>query len=134
MCNIHTEDVAGSNPASPTKNAAFEQRFFCGSALGVGGYAYQAAASYHLRLTHIPTSWYVSQMPKRQLAREKLLDASLGLIRERGFSAMTVDNLCARAGVTKGAFFHYFKTKDELGVAAAQHWSEVTEGLFAGAS
>ncbi len=73
-------------------------------------------------------------MPKRQLAREKLLDASLGLIRERGFSAMTVDNLCARAGVTKGAFFHYFKTKDELGVAAAQHWSEVTGGLFAGAS
>ncbi len=43
---------------------------------------------------------------------------------------MTVDDLCARAGVTKGAFFHYFKSKDELGVAAAEHWSAVTGALF----
>jgi TetR/AcrR family transcriptional repressor of nem operon len=69
-------------------------------------------------------------MPKAQAAKEKLLNAALGLIREKGFSAMTVDDLCARAGVTKGAFFHYFKSKDELGVAAAEHWSAVTGALF----
>ncbi len=33
--------------------------------------------------------------------------------------------------MTKGAFFHHFASKDELGVAAAQHWSEVTGPLFA---
>jgi TetR/AcrR family transcriptional repressor of nem operon len=44
---------------------------------------------------------------------------------------MSVDELCARAGVTKGAFFHYFKSKEALGVAAADHWSEVTGALFA---
>lgn len=43
---------------------------------------------------------------------------------------MTVDDLCGRAGVTKGAFFHYFKSKEELGVAAAKHWSAVTGALF----
>ncbi len=69
-------------------------------------------------------------MPKARAAKEKLLDAALSLIREKGFSAMTVDDLCARAGVTKGAFFHYFKSKDELGVAAAEHWSAVTGALF----
>lgn len=69
-------------------------------------------------------------MPKAQVAKEKLLNAALTLIREKGFSAMTVDDLCARAGVTKGAFFHYFKSKDELGVAAAEHWSAVTGALF----
>ena len=69
-------------------------------------------------------------MPRPQVAREKLLDGALSLIREKGFSAMTVDDLCARAGVTKGAFFHYFKSKDELGVAAAEHWSAVTGALF----
>lgn len=69
-------------------------------------------------------------MPKAQAAKEKLLNAALSLIREKGFSAMTVDDLCARAGVTKGAFFHYFKSKNELGVAAAEHWSTVTGALF----
>ena len=66
-------------------------------------------------------------------ARTRLLDAALSLIRTRGYSATTVDELCAAAGVTKGAFFHHFKSKDEIGVAAADHWSETTGALFADA-
>lgn len=75
-------------------------------------------------------------MPKpaaKQAARAKLLDAALAVIRTKGYSATTVDELCAAAGVTKGAFFHHFKSKDALGVAAADHWSETTGALFAGA-
>ena len=64
-------------------------------------------------------------------ARSKLLDAALSVIRIKGYSATTVDELCAAAGVTKGAFFHHFKSKDALGVAAAEHWSETTDALFA---
>lgn len=67
-------------------------------------------------------------------ARAKLLDAALGSIREKGYCATTVDELCERAGVTKGAFFHHFKSKDALAVAAADHWSEMTGGLFASAA
>lgn len=67
-------------------------------------------------------------------ARTKLLDAALSVIRTKGYSATTVDDLCAAAGVTKGAFFHHFKSKDALGVAAAEHWSETTGALFAEAS
>jgi TetR/AcrR family transcriptional regulator, transcriptional repressor for nem operon len=67
-------------------------------------------------------------------ARSKLLDAALVLIREKGYGATTVDDLCAAAGVTKGAFFHHFRSKEELGVAAVKHWSEVTGALFAAAS
>ncbi len=33
--------------------------------------------------------------------------------------------------MTKGAFFHHFASKDELGVEAAHHWSDVTGPLFA---
>lgn len=64
-------------------------------------------------------------------ARSKLLGAALSVIRTKGYSATTVDELCAAAGVTKGAFFHHFKSKDELGVAAAEHWSEKTGAKFA---
>ena len=35
--------------------------------------------------------------------------------------------------MTKGAFFHHFKTKEALGVAAANYWAETTSALFAGA-
>jgi TetR/AcrR family transcriptional repressor of nem operon len=66
-------------------------------------------------------------------AREKLLDAALGVIRAQGYAGTSVDELCARAGVTKGAFFHHFKSKDALAVAAADHWSATTSVLFAGA-
>lgn len=66
----------------------------------------------------------------RENAKTKLLNAALALIRERGFSATTVDALCERAGVTKGAFFHHFKSKNALGAAAAEHWSAVTGALF----
>ena len=67
-------------------------------------------------------------------ARAKLLDAALSVIRHKGYSASTVDELCAAAGVTKGAFFHHFRSKDALGVAAADHWSETTSALFAEAA
>jgi len=66
-------------------------------------------------------------------ARTKLLNASLSLIRTAGYEATTVDDLCRAAGVTKGAFFHHFRSKEDLGVNAAAYWSKVTGALFASA-
>lgn len=71
--------------------------------------------------------------PAKPDAKMKLLEAALSVIRTKGYSATTVDELCAAAGVTKGAFFHHFKNKDELGVAAAAYWSEMTGAVFASA-
>jgi len=69
----------------------------------------------------------------RASARDKILDAALSLIRARGYAATSVDELCAAAGVTKGAFFHHFASKEELAVAAADHWSRATSQAFAAA-
>jgi TetR/AcrR family transcriptional repressor of nem operon len=73
-------------------------------------------------------------MAKETNAKTRLLDAALSVVRIKGYEATTVDDLCAAAGVTKGAFFHHFKSKEELGVAAAGHWSQVTGALFEAAS
>lgn len=69
--------------------------------------------------------------PKRPPGKVKLLDAALRVIREKGYSATTVDDLCAAAGLTKGAFFHHFRSKGDLAIAAAQYWSETTDAFFA---
>jgi TetR/AcrR family transcriptional regulator, transcriptional repressor for nem operon len=70
---------------------------------------------------------------RKQSAKAKILDAALTVIRAKGYAATTVDDLCAAGGVTKGAFFHHFKSKDDLAIAAADHWSETTGELFAAA-
>lgn len=63
-------------------------------------------------------------------ARDKLLDAAIALVRKQGFNATSVDQLCQMAGVTKGAFFHHFASKDALGAAAADHWTKTSSALF----
>ena len=85
------------------------------------------------------TDWLVFLIMERKRskksapAREKLLEVAMSLIREKGYAATSVDDLCANAGVTKGAFFHHFESKEALAVAAANYWSEKTGAFFAAA-
>jgi TetR/AcrR family transcriptional repressor of nem operon len=60
-------------------------------------------------------------------AREKLLQAALSLMLQRGYNATTVDEMCAQAGVSKGSFYHFFQSKDQIGLAALERYYE--EGL-----
>jgi TetR/AcrR family transcriptional repressor of nem operon len=63
-------------------------------------------------------------------SRTRLLEAALTIIRRKGYNATAVDDLCAATGLSKGSFFHHFKGKEDLGLAAARHWSQTTAALF----
>jgi TetR/AcrR family transcriptional regulator, transcriptional repressor for nem operon len=62
--------------------------------------------------------------------REKILAAALKVVRQKGYSATTVQDLCTEAGVSKGAFFHHFDSKETMAVAAAESFSKLADGLF----
>ena len=49
-----------------------------------------------------------------QETRQKLLDVALELFGDHGFQATSVQMVAQRAGVTKGAFYHHFESKDDL--------------------
>ena len=60
----------------------------------------------------------------------KLLDAAVHVIRSKGYSAARVEDICAEAGLTKGAFFHHFASKEACAIAAAAHFAVRAEALF----
>ncbi|MBM0239873.1 TetR family transcriptional regulator [Micromonospora sp. ATA32] len=51
---------------------------------------------------------------RREDTRQRLFEAAVGLIAEKGFSATTVDDIAARAGVAKGTVYYNFESKTVL--------------------
>jgi TetR/AcrR family transcriptional regulator, transcriptional repressor for nem operon len=66
-------------------------------------------------------------------SRTRILDASLYVIRAKGYSAARVEDICEAAGLTKGSFFHHFSSKEDLALAAAEHFSAFAESIFSAA-
>ena len=63
-------------------------------------------------------------------AREKLLQVAFELIWSNSYGAVSVDQICARARVNKGSFYHFFPSKTDLTVAAYEaHWHELRPEL-----
>lgn len=53
------------------------------------------------------------------------MDEAQTLILDRGFGSTTIDSIINQAGVSKGAFFHYFANKEELGHALVTRYAEI---------
>ena len=69
-------------------------------------------------------------MGRKQIAaertRRKIMEASEKLIAARGFDNVTVDEITAEAGVSKGSFYTYFKRKEDVvGEIAHEHFETV---------
>lgn len=63
--------------------------------------------------------------------RERILESTLDLVLRQGFAATTVDQILERTGLTKGAFFYHFKSKDELAPALMKRWVDLDLALLA---
>jgi len=55
--------------------------------------------------------------------KQKLIETALDLIWQSSYGSVSVDDICQTADVKKGSFYHYFKSKAELAIAALDaHW------------
>lgn len=63
-------------------------------------------------------------------ARYVLVKAATKLMLAKGYAATSLDEICAQAHLTKGSLFHYFESKEDLGLAVLeQYFSRVFSKL-----
>ncbi|MGI8678307.1 MAG: TetR/AcrR family transcriptional regulator [Jatrophihabitans sp.] len=62
-----------------------------------------------------------TQDERSSAMRERLLEATIGCLVEYGYTGTTVTRIAERAGVTRGAQVHHYRTKDDLVTAAVAH-------------
>lgn len=54
--------------------------------------------------------------------RARILEAAVKQFAVNGYNAASVDSICEQAGVSKGAFYHHFKTKQDVFLALLDGW------------
>lgn len=65
--------------------------------------------------------------------RDRLLKAALDVFSEQGYVATSVDEIAARAGVTKGAVYYWFHDKEDLAADLQRSlWDEIATEAQAG--
>ncbi len=70
-------------------------------------------------------------MPELPEKKQRLLDAGVELMLAKGYNATAVDEVCSCAGVTKGSFFYYFKSKEDLASQLIGHYDAMRKGRLA---
>ena len=61
---------------------------------------------------------------RRQATRDRVLEAASEVFAERGFHGATVEDICERAGFTRGAFYSNFSSKDDLVLELSRRHAE----------
>lgn len=64
---------------------------------------------------------------KGETTRKRILDAAQAMILDHGFAGVSVDQLIQSLGLTKGAFFHHFKNKNDLARSLIRRYAD--EGM-----
>jgi len=59
---------------------------------------------------------------RSQETRIQILDSAVRLFSERGYSETSVSAICDSAGISKGAFYYHFLSKQELFLALLENW------------
>nr|WP_025360177.1 TetR/AcrR family transcriptional regulator [Kutzneria albida] len=76
----------------------------------------------------------LTQQERTERTRELLLDATIDCLVELGYARTSTNEICRRAGVSRGAQQHHFATKAELMASAVEHLvSKIIDRMTSGA-
>ena len=67
---------------------------------------------------------------KGEDTRNRILDAAQAMVLDRGFAGVSVDQLIQGLGLTKGAFFHHFRNKNDLARSLIRRYADQGLALF----
>lgn len=74
-------------------------------------------------------------MQKRSLATQtQILEAALECFARHGYEATSVAEICKTAGVSKGAFYHHFPSKQAIFIRLLEDWLDQIDQALAGIS
>ncbi len=59
--------------------------------------------------------------------RSRIFESAIKLFSNRGYNKASVDDICAGAGISKGAFYHHFKSKQALFLALLDNWLQTID-------
>lgn len=59
---------------------------------------------------------------RRQLLRDEIVQAAGALMHDKGYAAMSMDELASQVGISKPTLYSHFTTKEEIVVAAVAYW------------
>ena len=62
--------------------------------------------------------------------KDRILDTAQALVLEKGFSATSLDDIIRATGLTKGAFFHHFRSKSDLARKLVERFADNDFQLF----
>jgi AcrR family transcriptional regulator len=62
--------------------------------------------------------------------RTKIMESAIKLFSTQGFNKASVDDICEEAGISKGAFYHHFKSKQELFLALLDGWLQAIDSAI----
>jgi AcrR family transcriptional regulator len=67
---------------------------------------------------------------RSETTRQKILDAAIDVFSEVGFAAAGLGEVIERAGMTKGALYHHFDSKEALATAIIEQGTNLTRDAF----
>lgn len=82
---------------------------------------------------NVPTGGPSLRERKRAEAKAKVAEVAIALFAERGFAAVSVDEICAAAGVAPRSFFRYFPAKSDVLLEPTREIAEQLDALLAAA-